>query len=225
MPPGTKPFFLGVVLAVDQTHELAHDVAVIPRRPEGVFRHQPARREDDEIDVGCAFLATRRGQHGEDRRIGMVEQDRTDGRKRRQIIFVGRVVAVPRNNVERRMAKFGDMELAAPFDDQPARRLLLLEPCDRRLEVARIGKAVRADRSAVGHGELGAVILADVAPRRLVDQFDLEHQAARQHAISPGASSITPISVTKCSRPTCGTISSSPSALKKWSSIIERFAT
>jgi hypothetical protein len=47
-----EAFFLGVVLAVDQAHEFAHDVAVIPGRAEGVFGHQPARREDDEIDIG-----------------------------------------------------------------------------------------------------------------------------------------------------------------------------
>ena len=33
---------LGVVHAVDQAHELAHDVHVVPGRPERVLRHQPA---------------------------------------------------------------------------------------------------------------------------------------------------------------------------------------
>ena len=112
----------------------------------------------------------------------MVEQDRADRRKRRKIIFVGRIVAVPGDHVERRMAELGHMELAAPFDDQPARRLLVLEPGDRRLEVARIGQAVGADRPAIGQRELGAVVLADIAARRSVDQLDLEHQAARQDA-------------------------------------------
>ena len=42
---------LGVVGAVDEAHELAHHVAVEPRRAERVLGHQPARREDDEIDI------------------------------------------------------------------------------------------------------------------------------------------------------------------------------
>ena len=118
-----------------------------------------------EVDIGGALLAGRRRQHREDRRIGMVEQDRADRRKRRQIVFVGRVVAVPGDDVERRVAELGDVEPAAPFHDQPAGRLLVLEPGDRRLEVARIGQAVGADRAAIGQGELGAVILADIAAR------------------------------------------------------------
>src|SRR5690606_41933015 len=37
---GHETLFLGVVLAVDESHELAHDVAVIPGRTERVLRHQ-----------------------------------------------------------------------------------------------------------------------------------------------------------------------------------------
>ncbi len=60
-PPGAKPAGLGVVDAVDQAHELAHHVAVEPGRPERVLGHHPARREDDEIDIGRAgVIATAR---------------------------------------------------------------------------------------------------------------------------------------------------------------------
>jgi hypothetical protein len=79
------------------------------------------------------------------------------------------------------MAEFGLVELAAPLDHQPAGHLLFLEPGVRGLEVAGIGKAIGADRPAIGQGELGAVVLADVAARRPVDQLDLEHQPARQN--------------------------------------------
>ena len=37
---GREALRLGVVDAVDQPHELRHDVHVIPGRPEGVFRHR-----------------------------------------------------------------------------------------------------------------------------------------------------------------------------------------
>ena len=42
---------LSIVRSADEAHELRHDIAVVPRRAERVFRDQPARREDDKIDV------------------------------------------------------------------------------------------------------------------------------------------------------------------------------
>ena len=51
---GDEAFGLGVVFALDQAHELVHEVAVEPRRAEGVLGHHPARREDGEVDVGGA---------------------------------------------------------------------------------------------------------------------------------------------------------------------------
>ena len=53
-----EAFGLGIVGAMHQAHELAGDVAVEPRRTEGVLRHQPARREDREVHVagaGCRW--------------------------------------------------------------------------------------------------------------------------------------------------------------------------
>src|SRR5689334_23540979 len=43
-----------------------------------------------------------RGQHGEDRGIGMVVGDGADRRERAQIVFVGRIIAVPGDDVDRR---------------------------------------------------------------------------------------------------------------------------
>src|SRR5438067_10176894 len=45
---GHEALRLRVIDAVDQAHELRHQVAVIPGRPEGVLRHLPPLREDDE---------------------------------------------------------------------------------------------------------------------------------------------------------------------------------
>jgi len=54
---GNKALRLGIVLAKNQAHEFVHRIAVEPGRPKGVFRHHPARGEDDEIDVGwCLAL-------------------------------------------------------------------------------------------------------------------------------------------------------------------------
>src|SRR5450830_2118568 len=37
---------LGIILAMDESHELAGDVAMEPGRPESIFGRQPARRKD-----------------------------------------------------------------------------------------------------------------------------------------------------------------------------------
>src|SRR5208282_5812501 len=77
-PAGLEPLGLGVVDAAYQAHVLGHDVAVVPRRAEGVLADQPARREDHEVDVGQAGQLAGRGEHGEDGRVGVVEADRAD---------------------------------------------------------------------------------------------------------------------------------------------------
>ena len=82
------------------------------------------------------------------------------------------------------MADFGDIELAAPFDMHAAGRFLVLEGCDRRLEITGVGQAIGADGPAIRHGEFGAVILADIAAPavRLAEPRHLEHHAARDEA-------------------------------------------
>lgn len=46
---GQETFLLAVVLAGDEAHELAHDVAVEVGRAEGVGGDRPAGREDDKV--------------------------------------------------------------------------------------------------------------------------------------------------------------------------------
>src|SRR5262249_17938304 len=65
--PWCEALRLGVVLAVNQTHELAHDVHVVPGRAEGVFRDEPSVWENHEVDIGGAGCLRWRGEHREDR--------------------------------------------------------------------------------------------------------------------------------------------------------------
>src|SRR4029434_1408339 len=88
---------------------------------------------------------------------------------------------------ERRMRDLGFIELPTPFDGEGRGCFELFKGRDRRLEVAGIGKAVGTDRSAVGQGEFGAVILAQITADRAVDQFDLELHTARDHADLAGS--------------------------------------
>ena len=95
-------------------------VAVEPRRAERVLGHHPARREDHEVAIGGARRVGRRGQHREDRRVGMVEADRADRVEAREVVFVRRVVAVPGDDVERRMVELGRPQMALELRDELA---------------------------------------------------------------------------------------------------------
>src|SRR5262245_28080068 len=85
------------------------------------------------------------------------------------------------------MIELGPVEPAAPFDGKRAGTLLFLVCRGRRLEVTRIGEAIGADWPAIGQGELGAVILAEITARRPVLELDLELHSARDNADFAGA--------------------------------------
>ena len=80
------------------------------------------------------------------------------------------------------MVDLAGIKPAAPFDDQPARRLFVLEGSDRSLEITRVGEAVGSDRAAVREGKLGTVVLTHVAARGSTNELDLELDAARDEA-------------------------------------------
>ncbi len=150
-------------------------------RAEGVLGDHPARREDHEVDVGHPRRVGGRGQHGEDRRVGMVEADRVDGIEARQVVLVGRVVAVPGHHVEWRVIEAGRPQLARELGDELELAGLVLVARHRAQEVARIGQAVGADRPQAGQLEGTAIVFADIAARRLgaASEPDLELDPAR----------------------------------------------
>jgi len=96
-----EAFGLGVVGALDQAHVFVHQIAVKPRRTEGVLGHHPAWRENHEVEVGQAVHAGRRGQYREDRRVRVIETHRANGVETAQVVFVRHIVAVPGDHVER----------------------------------------------------------------------------------------------------------------------------
>ena len=110
----------------------------------------------------------RRGQHSEDRRVGMIEADRVDDVEAREVVLVRRVVAVPGDDVERRMVDLRRHRLPQNFATSSSGAVDVLVRGDRRQEVARVGEPVRADRAELGQAERRAVILADIAARRAV---------------------------------------------------------
>ena len=129
---GGKAGRFRVVHAMDQAHELAGDIAVEPRRAEGVFHRQDAWRkyhEVDRINAGCVAL---RLQYQKNRWIGMVETDRTNRIEAAQIVFVGRVIAVPSDHIERRMIDCRRPQVAGEFRDQFEAALAIFIPGHRR---------------------------------------------------------------------------------------------
>ena len=174
-----EAFRLGVVGAMQQAHELGHDVAVKPRRPERVLGDEPAWRENHEIDIGGAGEVRRSGEHAEDRRIRMIEAHRAHRHEAREVVFAGHEVAVPGDDVERRVVHLRRPQIALELGQQDAWRLHVFVGCDRGEEIARVGKPVGAEWPELRQPQHGAIVLADVAARRPVRQLHPETQAAR----------------------------------------------
>lgn len=98
-----KKAHLRLILSENKPHELAHAIAVIVGRSERVLRHAPPRREDDKVRHGHPGPRGGAGEHGEDRRVAVVEGHAVDGVEARQVVLVRMVVAVPCDHVERRV--------------------------------------------------------------------------------------------------------------------------
>ena len=176
---GEEAFGFGVVLAVDEAHELVAHVAMKPRRAEGVFGDEPAWREDGEVYVGGAFDGRGRGEDGVDGGVGVVEADGVDGVEAGHVVLVGRVVAVPGHDVDGGVVDAGGPELAEELGDDFEVAFAVFKGGDGVEEVAGVGEAVGADGAEVGEAEGLAVVFADVAAGGLVEEIDVELDAAR----------------------------------------------
>src|SRR5215510_9064853 len=93
----------------------------------------------------------------------MVERNRAYRRILAEIVLVRRVVAVPRDNIQRRMVERCDPHGTAPLDEELSGAVFILISRDGGQEVALIGEAIGADRPALGEREGAAVILAEIS--------------------------------------------------------------
>ena len=173
------PARLGVVLAVDEAHELGHGVAVVPRRAERIFRDQPARRENDKVCDGGARHGRRRREHRVDGGIRVVEGDGAQRVEAREVVLVRVVCAVPGDDVEGGVILRGGEEVARELaQDGPPGVCILVEGGDGDLEVARVGQPVGADGAQLRQREVPLVELEDVAADGAVGQLDAVLDAA-----------------------------------------------
>lgn len=162
---------LGIVAAADESHELAHGVAVVPGRAEGVLTDQPARWEDDEVGHGGARNGRWRREHCEDGRVWVVVGDGANGVEAAQVVLVGVVVALPGDNVEGRVGLAsleervvhldGDVEGVAALGS--CRAKVFAELSHGRLEVSRVGQAVGTNGAQLWENEVALVQLQRVA--------------------------------------------------------------
>ena len=98
---GKKAFGLGIVFTIHKPHVFTHHIAMEPGRTESVFGHHPARRKDHEIHIRSTGNTRWRCQHRENGRISVIKADRIHCIERCQIVFVGCVVAMPCNDIQR----------------------------------------------------------------------------------------------------------------------------
>ena len=111
----------------------------------------------------------------------MIEADRVDRVEARQIVAIGREIAVPGDDVERRMIQCGAPQTALELLDHRVWFIAILEPRHRGFDIARIGEAVGADRAEIRQAKQGAVIFADIATRLTVGQRDAKPHPTRDH--------------------------------------------
>ena len=154
----------GVVLALNEAHEFVHKVAVEPGWPEGVLGNHPARGEEDEIYVcGSGDLAWG-GEDGEDAGVGVIEAYGVDGVEAGEVVLVWSVVAVPGDDVERRVVEVGCPEVSEEFCyDLEVCVVAVFVGGVRGLEVAGVGETVCSDGAEIGEAEGLAVVFEEVA--------------------------------------------------------------
>src|SRR3546814_3819718 len=150
---------LRVVRAVNEAHELAHYIAVEPGWAKRVLSHQPARGKDDKIAIRDSRNSAGTGQDREDTGIGMVETDRPNGVESAEIIFVWNEIAMPGDNVQRRMIQRHCPEQPLKLLHDLRRFVAVLIPCPRRFEPASVGKANGPDGAKLRQTKGLAIIL------------------------------------------------------------------
>src|SRR5579864_7673173 len=109
----------------------------------------------------------------------MIEAHRVDRVEAREVVFAWRVVAVPRDDVERRMIDRRAPQLTTELSDELERAFMLAVRGHGGEEIARVGEAVAADRAELGKAQQRTVVFADIAARMRVDvaQLDAETNA------------------------------------------------
>lgn len=161
---GDEALGFGVVFALNEAHEFVHEIAVEPGGTEGVFGHHPAWRKEDEVHVCGSGDFAWRGEDGENAGIRVVETYGVDRVEAGKIVFVGSVIAVPGDNIERGVIEVGCPEASLKFcDNLEGGVVAVVVGGVGGVEVAGVGKAVGSDGAEVREAEGLAVVFEEVA--------------------------------------------------------------
>ena len=112
----------------------------------------------------------------------MVKQDRTNRAVCGQVVLIRRVVAVPCNDVQRRLADFRFVELTAPFNRDGRRHFAVFIGSNRGFEVTRVGHAVGTNRATARKLEFLAVVFTDEATCGAFQKLNTIDQSTRNDA-------------------------------------------
>src|SRR5437868_10440584 len=151
-----------VVNSMNKSHVLAHAIAMEVRWAEGVFRHHPARRENYEIHIRSPRRVASGSQYRENGRIWMIKTDRVDGIELTKIIFIGDIITVPGNNVQRRVVHFGTPPLIRKFSDQFEFSINIFKSSVRSQKMTPMRQPIGTDRSQLRKTKRGAKIFSYV---------------------------------------------------------------
>ena len=144
----------------------------------------------------------------------MIEGDGVDAVEAGKIVFVGSVVAVPADHVERAVIDWRRPQLTEKLGGDAEVAFAVFVSGNGGKEVARIGESVCTDGSEFRQAKRKTVVFADVAARLSFDIRTTRNLTPRgMTLISPGATSRMPSSVWRRRAPSCGTRRSSPSAV------------
>jgi len=116
----------------------------------------PPGAEDQKVRKRRGWVSRGRRQNTENRRVNVVNRDRTNIDKLRQVVLVWHIVAVPCNYVKGRVLLRTAEELAAKLVHDLPRLLFNLVLRDGVLEVPSIGESVCAQRTKFRKLEAGA---------------------------------------------------------------------
>src|SRR5690606_10378710 len=131
-------------------------------------------------------------QHQEDGWVRVIEADAAQRVEAAQVVFVGRIVAMPGNHVERRMIHVGLPQKPAELRNELEAADQVFVGCPRRHEITWVGQAVRAYRPQIRQLEQSAEILADVASRFAVGQYRAKPDTARNNGNFQGLNVYAP---------------------------------
>mmetsp|Transcript_14742 Transcript_14742/g.23408 ORF Transcript_14742/g.23408 Transcript_14742/m.23408 type:complete len:323 (+) Transcript_14742:356-1324(+) len=182
-PSRLKPLRFCIVLALDISHEFRHAVAMVVGWAEGLLLHCHAWWENHKIDRRNARVSCLACEHREDGGIHVVDGDAVHSDEVAHVVFVRHVVSMPRDDVKWASLQLCLEHTSKEFLKKRVLSFLVLKASCRVQEVARVGKAVRANRAKIREDEVPIEDLTNIAsPRAFLRKIDFKLVPSLYHS-------------------------------------------